>query len=67
MFKNIPLILSPSFSLSLSERWFSSVPESLCSFESSCDLLVGLPGSSARPSLQDASLEMLRNVQPVLG
>lgn len=63
MLKNIQLILSFLFL----NADFSSVPESLCSFESVCDLLVGLLGSSARPSLQEAFLEMIRNVCPALG
>lgn len=46
---------------------FSSVPGSLRSFESVCYLLVGLLGSSVRPSLQDAFLVMIRNVRPVPG
>lgn len=63
MFKNIPLILSSLFMSGVSP----SVPESLCSFKSACDLLVGLLGSSARPSLQDAFLETIRNVRPAPG
>lgn len=63
MFKNIPLILSSLFLSGV----FSSVPESLCSFQSACDLLVGLLGSFARPLLQDAFLEMIRNERPALG
>lgn len=63
MFKNIPLILSSLFLSGV----FSSVPESLCSFESACDMLVGLLGSSARPFLQDAFLEMIRIVRPAQG
>lgn len=63
MFKNIPLMLS---CLSLSGV-FSSVRESLCSFKSACDLLVGLLGSSACPSLQDAFQKMIGNVRSVLG
>lgn len=58
MFENIPV--------SVWESSFPSVRESLSSFSSACNLLVGLPGSSACPSLQDAPSQMLENVRSAL-